>query len=155
MSVLPLHLPTYSKNRHFSFFSPYMSQDAPKFLPIVGLFLSFLPNLLDFSFLIFLNFSTQSVSLTVSSQFFFNVSLKLPKITTFTLSSGQDIIPWSKSSTVKDTCLFKVCWEKKKKKYQHFNIFDYTYLPKTDICLFFLLLFSMNLSLIEKFKKVW
>ena len=38
MSVLPLHLPTYSKNRHFSFFSPYMSQDASKFLPIVGLF---------------------------------------------------------------------------------------------------------------------
>ena len=37
---------------------------------------------------------------------------------------------------------------KKEKKYQHFNIFDYTYLPKTDICLFFFLFFSMNLSLI-------
>ena len=47
MSVLPLHLPTYSKNRHFSFFSPYMSQDVSKFLPIVVLFLWFLPNLLD------------------------------------------------------------------------------------------------------------
>ena len=53
MSVLPLHLPTYSKNRHFSFFPPYMSQDASKFLPIVGLFLSFLPNLLVFFFLNF------------------------------------------------------------------------------------------------------
>ena len=30
---------------------------------------------------------------------------------------------------------------KKEKKYQHFNIFDYTYLPKTDICLFFFLFF--------------
>ena len=36
---------------------------------------------------------------------------------------------------------------KKEKKYQHFNIFDYTYLPKTDICLFVFLFFSMNLSL--------
>ena len=36
---------------------------------------------------------------------------------------------------------------KKEKKYQHFNIFDYTYLPKTDICLSFFLFFSMNLSL--------
>ena len=59
MSVLPLHLPTYSKNRHFSFFSPYMSQDASKFLPIVGLFLSFLPNLLVFSFLICSTLSLQ------------------------------------------------------------------------------------------------
>ena len=30
---------------------------------------------------------------------------------------------------------------KKEKKYQHFNIFDYTYLPKTDICLFFFFFF--------------
>ena len=30
---------------------------------------------------------------------------------------------------------------KKEKKYQHFNIFDYTYLPKTDICLSFFLFF--------------
>ena len=37
---------------------------------------------------------------------------------------------------------------KKEKKYQNFNIFDYTYLPKTDICLCFFLFFSMNLSLI-------
>ena len=36
---------------------------------------------------------------------------------------------------------------KKEKKYQRFNIFDYTYLPKTDICLFFFSFFSMNLSL--------
>ena len=36
---------------------------------------------------------------------------------------------------------------KKEKKYQHFNIFDYTYLPKTDICLVFFRFFSMNLSL--------
>merc|ERR1711989_259047 len=28
-------------------------------------------------------------------------------------------------------------WGKKEKIYQHFNIFNYTYLPKTDICLFF------------------
>ena len=38
---------------------------------------------------------------------------------------------------MKDTCLFKVCWEKKRKKNWHFNIFGYTYLPKTDICQFF------------------
>ena len=31
------------------------------------------------------------------------------------------IIPWSKSSTVKDTCLFKVCWKKEKK----INIFGF------------------------------
>merc|ERR1711989_263929 len=55
-----------------------------------------------------------------------------------TLSSGQDIIPWSKSSTVKDTCLFKVCWEKKKKN-TNISIFltTPTYLKQTFVCLFF------------------
>ena len=60
------------------------------------------------------------------------------KKTTFTLSSGQDIIPWSKSSTVKDTCLFKVCWEKKKKN-TNISIFSTTptYLKQTFVCFFF------------------
>ena len=35
----------------------------------------------------------------------------------------------------------KYVGKKKEKKYQHFNIFDYTYLPKTDTCLFFFLFF--------------
>merc|ERR1711954_311660 len=109
------YLRTVKTDIFLFFFSPYMSQDASKFLPIV--------------------------SLTVSSQFFLNVSLKLPKKTTFTLSSGQDIIPWSKSSTVKDTCLFKVCWGKKKKN-TNISIFSTTptYLKQTFVC-FFLLFF--------------
>merc|ERR1712175_55361 len=97
-------------------------------------------------FLFFPLYVTRCVSLTVSSQvFFLNVSLKLPKKTTFTLSSGQDIIPWSKSSTVKDTCLFKVCWEKKKKN-TNISIFATTptYLKQTFVC-FFSSFFSMNL----------
>ena len=54
---------------------------------------------------------------------------------------------WSKSSTVKDTCLFKVCWEKKEDKKTNTSTFlVYTYLPKLIFVRFFLLFF-MNLSL--------
>ena len=53
------------------------------------------------------------------------------------------VFPWERYLSIQSML------GKKENKYQHFNIFDYTYLPKTDICLFFFLLlfFSMNLSL--------
>ena len=43
MSVLPLHLPTYSKNRHFSFFPPICHKMRQKFCRLLAFFSHFYP----------------------------------------------------------------------------------------------------------------
>merc|ERR1712173_180636 len=90
---------------------------------------------------------TRWVSLTVSSQFFFlNFSPKLKKNYIYPFKWSR-YHPMVQKFYCERYLSIQSKLGKKEKKYQHFNIFDYTYLPKTDICLFIFLFFSMNLSL--------
>ena len=48
---------------------------------------------------------------------------------------------WSKSSTVKDTCLFKICWGKKERKTNIPAFLAYTYIHKLTFVIFIFLPF--------------
>ena len=51
-----------------------------------------------------------------------------------------NLFPFFPHLSPKDTCLFKVCWEKRKKNL-FFKMLGYTYVPKTNFYQFFFLFF--------------